>query len=392
MSAEKLKFFKEALSLSFPLSDVKTDRDRDIKKVMLKLPEYLSQVCDIPNMQDPKIRAQNQYIFIALFTCTRSLTLKYLLEYKNQNLTLSVIVAFTLAHKDIKIYDLNYFLKHPLEIDNLPDCFHTLYTEGDNLDDFELRKDLFEFIYGKSPTRSEKDHMWRIKYKMERIPDYTHCREEYNRMIDYLGHETEDRTIRRRKTVFSEALSLSYETFPLSDIRIDKNIEKSLKEDIMPDFARYLSILCCSQKPIDTYCDIEKVRAQDQYIFTAFFTCIRRLTLKYQSKAKAKSVDILQMFASAAFILAYKALSIDELDCSYDLNSTSFLKYLGYPRETFDTVNKIEREIYKMTDFTPCVKEYNEMIEYIEGKKRKRKRPVQKRYSLRPRKTVKYSF
>ena len=79
MSAEKLKFFKEALSLSFPLSDVKTDRDRDIKKVMLKLPEYLSQVCDIPNMQDPKIRAQNQYIFIALFTCTRSLTLKYLL-------------------------------------------------------------------------------------------------------------------------------------------------------------------------------------------------------------------------------------------------------------------------------------------------------------------------
>ncbi len=390
MSAEKLKFFKEALSLSysmFPLSD-----NRDVKKNMSKIPEYLSRVCDVPNIQDPKIRAQNQYIFIALFTCTRSLTLNYLLEYKNQNLTFSVIVAFTLAHQGLIIYDSNYFLKHPLEIDNLPDCFHTLYIEGNDLDDFELRKDLFEFIYGKSSTRDERDHMWRIKYKMERIPSYTHCLEEYNRMIDYLEHETEGRTIRRRKTVFSEALSLSYETFPLSDIRIDKNIKKSLKEDIMPDFARYLSILCCSRKPINTYCDIEKVRVQDQYIFTALFTCIRRLTLKYQLKAKAKSADILQMFASAAFILAYKALSIDELDCSHDLNSKSLLAYLGYPKETLDTVNKIEREIHKMTDFTPCVKEYNEMIEYIEDKRRKRKRPIQKRYSLRPRKTVKYSF
>ncbi len=311
MAAEKLKFFKEALSLS----DVK---NRDIKKVMLKLPEYLSRVCNVPNMQDPKIRAQNQYIFVALFTCTRNLTLKYLLEYKNQNLTLSVIVAFTLAHKGIKIYDLNYFLKHPLEIDNLPDCFHTLYIEGDDLDDFELRKDLFEFIYGKPSTRDERDHMWRIKYKMERIPDYTHCLEEYNRMIDYLEHETEGRTIRRRKTVFSEALSLSYETFPLSDIRIDKNIKKYNREDILPDFAKYLSILCCSKKPIDIYCNIEKIRTQDQYIFIALFTFTSRLILKYVSETKLEDATTLQLFAIAAFILAFKAIAKYESDCFYN--------------------------------------------------------------------------
>ena len=80
-------FFTDALDISykvFPLRNIKINKDsRDYLKdvIMVGLTHYLFATCEDPESKDkPRFfSAEDQYIFVALFTCTRRLTLKYLI-------------------------------------------------------------------------------------------------------------------------------------------------------------------------------------------------------------------------------------------------------------------------------------------------------------------------
>nr|QBK85318.1 MAG: hypothetical protein LCIVAC01_01270 [Iridovirus LCIVAC01] len=188
---------------------------------------------------------------------------------------------------------------------------------------------------------------------------------------------------------FVDALDISYKIFLLRNIKINKDSRDYLKDVIMVGLTHYLFATCEDPESKD------KPRfssAEDQYIFVALFTCTRRLTLKYLILKKKNGKDIsentIYFSAVAAFVLAYKSFAIDEMECVpggrkqqeyldpfYHYQPTlagDILTLLSQDKAaaSFDKdIYKIEREMYKMSGFTPCLKEYNEMIEYIKDKR-----------------------
>lgn len=112
--------------------------------------------------------------------------------------------------------------------------------------------------------------------------------------------------------------------------------------------------------------DIDQITTH-LYLFVAVFNCIKRLLLLYMKtyEDEFQTTELLQTVVSAACMVAWKGLSIDE-PCVEYIEVKQFVYYCAGACKKADLI-RIEREMFKLSDYKSCMKEHQQMVLYLEG-------------------------
>jgi hypothetical protein len=129
-------------------------------------------------------------------------------------------------------------------------------------------------------------------------------------------------------------------------------VAKKIYMVVLPWLVEMLSELC-EHTPTTAEKDAKYI-----YIFIFFFNCLKKLIVLYMNKfpARGKTLErMLQVIGAGAFILAWKALAMDESCENWNMMNTFEDFCAGAcPKET---LVQIERVMYALSRHSPCLKE-----------------------------------
>lgn len=99
------------------------------------------------------------------------------------------------------------------------------------------------------------------------------------------------------------------------------------------------------------------------YLYVALFNCMKRLIQLYcSSKTLHETKPIFQAIGVAALSLTFKAMEPDENgDECFAMSEFSELEAFCNGNCPKELLLKIETEMFKLSDYTPCMDEYKEM-------------------------------